>query len=459
MKVARWGALVLGLVARTAFAQGLILPAGGAMHQSMGGTSTAVGSDAIGALYWNPAVISGLRQSEVTLGSSLIFPRTGLTSFVPAGAYGPLGPDRDLFGRTASDSGVVPTTAVGIVYRPDNSRLTYGLGLSTVAAGGVNFPGDANNPLLAPTGPIGQFVLGAQAAAMTVLQIAPTTSFQVSDRLAVGFSPIVDVAAVSFDPAFFGPPSRINPTDPLQFPSGSHTQPFWGAGFRTGMTYKPTDCFTVGLSYTSPQWFQTWSFNARQADGDALEFKTQFSLPQIFSAGVAYEMDRLLVAADVRWFDYVTTKLLGQPVVDGGAGWGSIWAYSVGAKYQVSERASVQAGYLYNDNPVPDNLALFNTLLPAITQHTLSAGTHLQVNDTIGLSLAYAHGFENTVSGSAVQVLGTNTAIDSKYDAIVLGLHIKLGPKCQAACACPTPVCADAGAAPIPNVDTLPAAR
>jgi long-chain fatty acid transport protein len=456
MKLVRWGALAMGLVARTAFAQGLILPAGGAMHQSMAGTSTAVGQDAIGALYWNPAVISGLRQSEVTLGSSLIFPRTGLTSFVPAGAYGPLGPDRDLFGRTASDSGVVPTTALGIVYRPEDSRLTYGLGLSSVAAGGVNFPGDANNPLLAPTGPIGQFILGPQAGSLTVLQIAPTASYQVNDCLAVGFGPLVDVAAVSFDPAFFGPPSRINPTDPLEFPTGSHTQPFWGGGFRTGVTYKPAERLTVGFAYTSPQWFQTWSFNARDADGDAIEFKTQFTLPQIFSAGVAYEFERLLLAADVRWFDYVSTQLLGEPVVNGGAGWNSVWAASLGARYQLTDRASVQAGYLYNENPVPGNLALFNTLLPAIIQHTLSVGGSFQVNDTVSLSLAYAHGFENTVSGSAVQVLGTSTAIDSKYDAIVLGLSFKFGGPCgrEPCVACPGPSPADGMPA-----DALPAVR
>src|SRR4051794_2515463 len=85
-------------------AQGLILPAGGPMHQAMAGTSTAVAPDAIGALYWNPAVISGLPRSEVSIGSSLIFPQTGLTSTIPAGAFGRLGPADTISGRTASDS-------------------------------------------------------------------------------------------------------------------------------------------------------------------------------------------------------------------------------------------------------------------------------------------------------------------------------------------------------------------
>jgi long-chain fatty acid transport protein len=86
------------------------------MHSGMAGTSTAVGVDAVSALFWNPAVISGLPHSEVTIGSQLIIPHLGVTSTVPAGAFGPiLGPADTLSGRTNSDSGLVPTTAIGVV--------------------------------------------------------------------------------------------------------------------------------------------------------------------------------------------------------------------------------------------------------------------------------------------------------------------------------------------------------
>jgi long-chain fatty acid transport protein len=199
----------------------------------------------------------------------------------------------------------------------------------------------------------------------------------------------------------------------------------------------------TGFSYTSPQWFETWEFNARDANGNAITFDTQFTLPQIFSAGVAYDgVKNLLLAADLRYFDYSTTKLMGQPVVEGGAGWRSIWALSLGANYQLTDRISVQGGYLVNENPVPSNLALFNTLLPAITQHTLTLGTYFMVNDSIGISLGWAHGFENTVGGTHAQVPNTFTEIDSKYDAIVIGFHVKFGSKCsqQICCQCDPPV-------------------
>lgn len=396
----------------------------------MGGASTAVATDAAGALYWNPATISSLPGSEVVLGSELVLPDIYLGSTVPAGAFGPLGPATTQSGRTRSDSGVVPTTAVALVYQPDEGQVTYGMGIATLAAGGVNFPGDPNNPLLAPVGPLGQFILGPQAASLMVLSMTPTASVQLTDKLAVGVGGMIDVAAVSFDPAFFGPTSQLRLIDPKQFPTGAHSRPFWGAGFRTGVTYKVTDAVTAGFSYSSPHWFETWQFNARDAAGNPIRFSTPFSLPQIFSGGLSYEgFERFLISADVRWFDYRTTDLLGVPVRQSGAGWDSIWSAALGACFLLTERLSVQAGYLYNQNPISSDLALFNTQLPAITTHTVSCGGHLRLNDFLGLSLAYAHGFENSISGGVFPVLGTSTTIESQYDSIAFNLHIRFGPR------------------------------
>lgn len=426
-------AVSAALMPSLARGQGLIVPGAGAVHRSMAGASTAAGVDALGALYWNPATISGLPGSEVVIGGELLIPDTHVASTVPAGAFGALGPAVTQTGRTRSDSGAALVPGIGVVYQLPDSRLSYGLGLVTLAAGGVNFPGDAANPVLAPTGPLNQFILGPQASNSAILAIEPTVSFQATDRLAFGVSPMIDVSIVSFDPAFFGPTSQARIIDPRQFPTGAHTRPYWGGGFRAGTTYRVLDHLTAGFSYTSPQWFETWRFSARDASGNAQNFTTQFSLPQIFSLGFAYDgVDRLLLCADVRWFDYQTTQLLGQPIVQGGAGWQSIWAVALGSRYCVSDRLSVQLGYLYNQNPVPSNLALFNTELPALTEHTISAGAYYQVNDSIGLAAAYVHGFQNSISGAIFPLVGTSTTLDTEYDSLVVGLHIKFGgPRCR----------------------------
>jgi len=421
-------------------AQGIIQPGAGAVHRSMGGASTAAGADALGALYWNPAAISGLSQSEVVIGGDVIAPEIRLGSRIPAGAFGPLGPATTLQGLTTSDSGISMTSGLGLVYRDSESPLTFGVALTTLAGGSVNFPGDPGNPILAPVGPFQQFVLGPQAASLLVLGIMPTASYQVNDRLAVGFSPIIDVSIVSFDPAFFGPTNDANGDGLRSFPTGSHSRPFWGGGFRLGATYKVTDNLTAGVSYISPQWFETWRFNARNEVGVPFSYTTQFSLPQTISAGVSYTgIDRLMLNADVRHMDYSTTKLLGQPVVQGGANWRGVWVGALGARYQLSERLSVQAGYQYNENPIRSQLALFNTQLPALTQHVVSVGSYFQWNESLGLSLAYSHGFKNDVTGGVFPLVGTSTTIEAEYDAITFGIHVKFGPtKCREACeVCP----------------------
>ncbi len=405
-------------------AQGVFSPGAGAMHISMGGASTAMGADALGALYWNPAAISSLPHSEVVIGAEMILPNIHEGSTFGGNS-----------GLTRSDSGLVPTTGLGLVYKPEDSKLTYGLGIATLAAGGVNFPGNdaGGNPLFAPRspGPLGLVVLGPQAASLLVLGIEPTASYQLTDRLAFGMGPMLDVSVVSFDPALFGPTSAfIGPPPGIQFPTGSHSRPFWGGGFRAGATYKLMDHLVAGVSYMSPQWFETWRFNARDANGNPVTFSTGFTLPQIFSAGLAFDgIDRLLVTTDLRWFDYRTTQLLGQPVVEGGANWDSVWAVAVGARYKLSDRMSAQAGYIYNQNPISSNLALFNTQLPLIGQHTLSLGSYFQVNDYIAISAAWQHCFKNSVTGSVAQLAaGNSTTLQFEYDSFVFGVHIAFGP-------------------------------
>lgn len=445
-----WGAVLLAglccLTPSTGTAQGLILNGSGGMHRSMAGASTAQGQDALGALYWNPAAISGLKYSEVVIGGEAIIPDTHLGSTIPAGAFGPLGPPATLSGLTRSDSGVGLLSGIGLVYQPEDSPLTLGMGLITLAGGGVNYPGSPSNPILAPVGPFNRFVLGPQAASMTIVSVMPTASYQVTDRLAFGFGPMVDISVVSFDPAFFGPPDDSSGDGLFTFPTGSHSRPFWGGGFRAGATYRITDNLVGGFSYMSPQWFETWKFNARTEVGDPFTFKTQFSMPMVLSMGLAFTgIERLTVVTDVRYFDYRTTKLLGQPVPEGGANWDNIWAVAAGARYQLNDRASVQLGYLFNENPISPNLALFNTQLPAFIQHTISAGGYLQLNDSIGLSLAYIHGFKNSISGSVSQLLRTSTNMDTEYDSIAFGLHVKFGaPRCRRDCPpCGAEACAE----------------
>jgi hypothetical protein len=176
------------------FAQGLVLPAIGPVNQSMGGASVAAPLDSIGALYWNPATLSGLPQSEMEFGVQLLYTRTGLASTLGAGSLGPGLPATALGGSSSSDTGIYPLPSFGLSYRPAESPFTYGLGVFTIGGYGVNYPGDSSNPILSARPPQG-FGVGSIDSELAILELAPAVAYQVSDRLVVGITvgdPVLD---------------------------------------------------------------------------------------------------------------------------------------------------------------------------------------------------------------------------------------------------------------------------
>src|SRR5207237_1051449 len=89
------------------------------------------------------------------------------------------------------------------------------------------------------------------------------------------------------------------------------------------------------------------------------------TLPAIYSWGVGYRpIDRLLLACDLRYFDYAHTDLFGTRLVDGGLGWRGVFAASFGSRYQLTDKLALSGGYVYNDNPIPSVGTLFNVQAP-----------------------------------------------------------------------------------------------
>lgn len=428
-------------------AQGLYLPGNGAVQGGMAGVSTAAPLDAIGAVYWNPAAIGRLGRNEVSIGGAFIYPDVHVSSSVPTPLTGGVAS-----GQTRSDSGFPLASSLGVVYGEDGSPLTYGLGILALGGGGVNFPGDPGNPILSPTGPLGKTVLGPIYSSIQLYQLNPTVSYRVTDRLVVGAGPTVDITLPSFDPAFFAAPDR-DASGRLVFPTATHARPDWGGGFRVGAVYAVTDTFDVGFGYTSPQWLEAWKFYARTPDGLPRTLTLQAQLPAIYSWGVAWRgIDRLTLAADLRYFDYKSTDLFGTAVRDGGLGWGSVFAVALGGNYQVTDRVAVRAGYQYNTNPLAGTSTLFNIQAPAILQHTITVGTTVGLTDAVAMSLGYAYAFRNTVTGTAVQVPGAGIALTASSQSLLFNLQVKFGGNGR------RPACPPTNCAPLAPPDAAPPA-
>jgi long-chain fatty acid transport protein len=444
--------LTLALPSLALAQPGLYLPGAGAVHAGMSGVSTATPVDALGALYWNPAAIGRLGRNEASIGGAFLYPELSVTSSRPRLLGGGV-----IEGRTRSDNGFPLVPSLGVVSKlDDDSPLTFGMGLLAFGSG-VNYPGDPNNPVLAPTGPLGQFVLGPVFSNLQVVQLNPTVAYQLTDRLVVGAGPTVDITMVSFDQAFFAQPNRVI-LGPNTFPSATNARPYWGGGFRVGAVYSLTDTLDVGFGYTSEQWLETWRFNARDNLGNPQPLSLKATLPAIFSWGVAWRgIERLTLGVDMRYFDYSNSQMFGTPTDQGGLGWESSFAVAVGGDYQLTDRVAVRAGYQYNTNPLENTRALFNLQSPAIIQHAVTVGTTLRLTENLSTSIGYGYGFQNSISGQFAQIPNARVQLDAAGHQLLFGLQINFGnPWGRKACPppCDTPAWAPAvgpttGVAPV----------
>lgn len=425
-----WVVALSAVLSARAGAQGIIAPGAGPINRAMAGASTAAPVD-FGSSYWNPANLSFLERQEFLLGSELIIPSTHLTTNLPAGAINGVLPVQGRYGVARSDSGVIPNLATGLSFRlsPD-SRTTFGLGVFGFVGGNVNFQGNSSIPILSGYQPPRSFGFGPVFANASFLSITPMASYRFNDRLSVGGGPVITSGTMSLNPAFFaaGPrqPDGITPT----FPSAMNSRQFWGGGFQLGLLYRAGEDWNVGFSYKSPVWQERWGFNAANPDLTSRRIGVQAQLPAIYSWGVAYKgFDRSLVDVDLRYLDYGNAALFGQSVRDGGLGWKSVFALAIGGQYELTDRVTLRAGYLFNTNPIPAPATLFNVQLPGIIQHTLSFGTSLKLTEDVTLSAAWVHGFRNSIQGDVVEETGAFTKIDSQIDSIVMGLNVQFGAK------------------------------
>jgi long-chain fatty acid transport protein len=412
-----------------------MLSGSGAVNRSMGGASTAAPLSPVGALFWNPATMTGLERSEVEFGLEVAFPHSRVATSVAAGALGPGIPAVGLSGRTNSDSGGFPLPTVGLVYRPEESALTFGLGVFAIAGFGVDYAGSTTNPLLTAPPPNGVGV-GPVFSEFQVLQIAPAVAWRMTERFSVAAGPTLDLARLKVDPFIGAAPDDANGDGVFTFPQGNQSQATWGGGFVVGAFYQ-ADTWAVGASFRSPQWFDTFRYNSSDELGRPRSFNFDLDLPLIVSLGGAYTgWERLVLATDLRYLDYASTHGLGDKgfAPNGairGVGWKDIFAAAFGAQYQLTDALSLRLGYGWNENAVPGNQSLINTVSPVLLEHVLSAGVSWNVTRDFTLSVAYLHGFENSITGlflsPAGPITGTSVRNTTSADSIVLGGSVKFG--------------------------------
>lgn len=396
--------------------QGIVLPGVGPVNRSMSGVATATPLDAAGAMHWNPGTLSALQSSEILFGVELIDSQTSLSSSV-----GPFS------GSTDSSSGIKALPTVAMVWKPENSDWTFGLGALGIGGFGVDYAASTTNPILFPqpngTGPL--------YSRLSMLQIVPTASYQLTDKLSVGFAPTATIADLQLDPFFAAAPSAEG------YPSAVNGRNFWGLGFQVGAYLKTNSYWNFGFSYKSPQWFEEFRFNSTTgspAVPQTLTVDTEF--PAIYSLGTSYDgFEKWIYGFDMRYIDYASTGVFGDPTgytptgAATGLGWRSVFSFANAVQYQWSERVSLRAGYMYNQNPIPSAATSANIQSSALYTNSMSLGGTMSITQAMLAHFAWVHSFELSSTGELLTPAGavpnSSVTINQENNALVGGVTVK----------------------------------
>jgi long-chain fatty acid transport protein len=343
-------------------AQGIALTGIGPVNRAMGGAGTAAPLDAMAALHWNPGSISALPDNEIGFGIELLYADAKLSSSVGGAS-----------GTTRGDAGWTAIPAIGWVHHLKDSPMTIGLGVYGVAGFKNNLPVDPKNPLLA-SGPV--------FASAEILQIAPTLSYQFTEKLSVGVAPTITTVTLNLEPLG---PSVITPAATTAQGNRMH----WGAGFQAGAYYRGHNGMNAGLAFKSPQRVEEVGFFT---PGGTVHFNLDY--PMILSLGLSCTgWENWVFAVDARYLDYEHTAGFRE------FGWRSVYAGAIGAQYRVNQRLFARLGYNFNQDQIQPSSIARNLLDPLIQEQNVATGFTYRFAKNVDINLAYVYLVNNSVSG------------------------------------------------------------
>lgn len=400
----------------------------GAVNSAMGGSGVAAIGDILGSFYLNPAGLHAGQGTRAALGFEMFRAERSVSSTMPG--FGS--------GTTESKSDFVPVPAFAWTTSL-NDKVTVGIGGLGIGGFGVDYPQDNTNPILGPR-PMG---FGQVFSNFSLMKVSPAVAFETGDKLQLGFALNVDWASLAVDPfpgaspmADPGPDGMPFTRDDRAFYSrATAADGAWGLGFQAGLIYKATEKVNVGLSYASKQVFQDFEWNVVNENpflpnfGQARTITFSMDVPAVLAGGLAYHDGKLVWTGDVRYITYSSTAGFDKSGFDQtgavrGFGWDDILVFATGAQYTLASEVAFRAGYNFSQNPIPDELSLFNIPAPAIVQHHATFGFGFQPVSGLHVDLAYYHVFENEISGpmwsSAGPIPGSSVSSKMSENSLVM---------------------------------------
>ncbi len=369
------------------------------------------------AVYYNPA---GITQLE---GNNL---RSGIYGIYYDPTFTPSPPANTTTFHNGNKFAEIPQFFY--TYTPKDSPLSLGLGVYSPYGGSISWPQNTGFRTVATKGQLTYFTFNPVVA----LKLAP--NFSIAGGLMANYAKMDLEQGLR---PFVQPPNFF-----------IFTGDGWSVGYNLGLLWQPHEKVSVGATFRSTASFTlTGHTEFEQASAHVPDTRvgaqTDFEFPLTTIAGISYRpTPRWNVEFDADftdWTSFGTTTIRQQqePPLGGTQNipvtlkWQSSWMYELGATRYFDSGWHVSAGYVFDENSVPD--AFYTPLAADMNRHFFSVGTGFKAR-RLSFDVAYQFGYgpAHTVTGSTAPSqagVNNNQNADGTYDFIshavllTVGLH------------------------------------
>ena len=367
------------------------------------------------AIHYNPAGLTQLEGQQLRLGAyALHFDPT----FRPPSSAGNAGTTYHIEHKDA----IAPQ--LYYAYNLPDYRITLGLGVYAPHGASVTWPQDTGFRAVATMGEL------------TYLRINPVVAYAVRPGLSIAAGVMIDQAEITSQQ---GLSRRQTSGDYFRFEGEDLS-----IGYNLGLLWKINECLTVGATFRSGVTLGfdgETNISGRNINGSDIPASMEYDFPYTAVLGLSYRPTdkwNIEIDADFSNWSSIDTMTIHQhqkppfPVqqqIPVNLGFKDSWILKFGVTRYFDHGWYASAGYVFNQNSVPDDY--YSPIVADLDRHFLTLGIGRKWSKyTVDLAYQFGYGPNRTVAGSApasAPTLFTGQTADGTYDFISHALLFSVG--------------------------------
>jgi len=405
-----------GILALNVSANGFRLASQDAFASARGEAFVAT-ADNPSAIYYNPAGITQLEGNNLRSGIYGIYLNP---SFTPTNGASNSG------NTYHSSDNLAAVPQLFYTYTPTNFPLSFGLGVYAPYGGSINWPDGTG------------FRTVAMKGSLTYLTANPVVAVKLVPGLSLGAGLMVNYVNMDLEQGLS--PYAQPLVNYFKFDGDG-----WSVGYNLGLRWQPIHQVSIGATFRSTAAVRLRGYTEFEEQPlvptSRLPAHTDFTFPLTVVCGISYRPTpqwNLEFDADYTdWssFGIVTINQQGSPPLGGTQNppvtldWQGSWMYEFGVTRYFDNGWHVSAGYVFNENSVPD--AYYTPLAADLDRHFFSIGAgrkgrRFDFDVTYQLGYGPDHTVTDSTPSSLSGVISGQNA-NGKYDFISHAVFVTVG--------------------------------